>query len=43
MDYIEDRVRDKIVKEIEGLELPVEWSPKNVINYIIKIIKKGNI
>ncbi len=43
MDYIEDQIRDRIVREIEGLELPPEWRPRDVIRYVIKIIKKGNI
>ena len=43
MDYIEDQIREQIAKEIEGLELPPEWRPRDVIRYVIKIIKKGNI
>ena len=44
MDYIEDLIREKIVKEIKYLELPNEWNPEQVINYIIrKIDRKYNV
>lgn len=40
-EYIADKIKEDIVKEIEGLEFPPEWRPKDVLNYIIKIIRKG--
>ena len=40
-DYIEDMLREKIVKEIEYLELPEEWSSGDVIKYVVQMIRKG--
>lgn len=42
MDYIEDLIREKIINEIRYLELPDEWNPKQVIQYIIKKIDRNN-
>lgn len=42
MDYIEDFIREKIINEIKGLELPNEWNPEQVIQYIIKKIDRNN-
>jgi hypothetical protein len=41
VDYIEDFIRDKIVKEIKDLDLPPEWTPNDVINYIIRKIDRN--
>jgi len=38
MDYIEDQVRQKILNEIKYLELPYEWKPREVIDYIVRKI-----
>jgi hypothetical protein len=40
MDYIQDAIRKKIADEIRWLELPPEWTPKDVINYIVSKIEK---
>jgi len=37
-DYIQDKIRQDIIKEISNLELPSEWKPKEVISYIIRKI-----
>jgi hypothetical protein len=42
VDYIEDFIREKIIKEIKNLELPPEWTPNDVINYIVKKIDRNN-
>jgi hypothetical protein len=42
-EYIENKVRQDIIKEINNLELPHEWKPKEVINFIIRKIDKGNV
>jgi hypothetical protein len=42
MDYIEDLVREKIADEIRYLELPPEWRPNQVIEYIVRKIEKNN-
>ncbi|MEY4331598.1 MAG: hypothetical protein RLZZ196_336 [Bacteroidota bacterium] len=39
-DYIQDKVRRDIVKEIRNLELPNDWKPQLVIDYIIRKIDK---
>jgi len=39
-DYIENKVRQEIIKELSNLELPHEWKPKEVIDFIIRKIKK---
>jgi len=39
-DYIENRVREEIIKELSNLELPHEWKPKEVINFIIRKIER---
>ena len=41
MDYIQDHIRDSIIKEIKDLELPYEWKPSEVINYIVRMIDKN--
>lgn len=40
MDYIQDFIREKIADEIRGLELPAEWSPKDVLEYVVRKIEK---
>lgn len=42
MDYIEDQIREKILEEIKYLDLPYEWKPNEVINYICNKLSKGN-
>ena len=42
MDYIEDQVRQKILNEIKYLELPYEWKPQEVINYVVNKLSRGN-
>jgi hypothetical protein len=42
MDYIEDRIREKIADEIRYLELPPEWRPNHVIQYIVSKIERRN-
>jgi hypothetical protein len=39
-DYISDKIRRDIIKEISNLELPNEWKPYQVIDYIIRKIDK---
>jgi hypothetical protein len=39
-DYIQEKVRRDIVKEIGNLELPDNWKPQQVIDYIIRKIDK---
>jgi len=40
-DYIDQKVRRDIIKEIRNLELPNEWNPQQVIDYIIRKIDKN--
>jgi len=40
MDYIQDMIREKIADEIRHLELPPEWTPKDVLSYIVRKIEK---
>ena len=40
MDYIEDQIREKIADQIRYLELPYEWKPNDVLNYIVRKIEK---
>jgi hypothetical protein len=42
MEYIEDQIREKILREIEYLDLPIEWTPKDTISYIVSKLSKGN-
>jgi hypothetical protein len=37
---IEEHIRRKIIDEIKNLELPKEWEPNMVIDYIIYKIDK---
>ena len=39
-DYIQDKVRRDVIKEISNLELPKDWKPQQVIDYIIRKINK---
>lgn len=41
MEYIEDFIRDKIIREINKLELPPEWKPDDVIKYITRMIDRN--
>jgi hypothetical protein len=34
-------MREKIAMEIRGLDLPPEWAPKDVIEYIARKIEKS--
>ena len=38
----EDHIRASIVKDISELELPYEWTPGDVIKYIVRRIEKSN-
>jgi hypothetical protein len=38
----EDHIRTSIVKDISELELPPEWTPNDVIRYIVGRIEKSN-
>ena len=40
-DYIDKKVRRDIIKDIRNLELPNEWNPQQVIDYIIRKIDKN--
>jgi hypothetical protein len=42
VDYIEDFIREKIIEEIKYLELPSEWTPNDVIRYIVRKIDRNN-
>ena len=42
MEYIEDQIREKILEEIKYLELPYEWKPQEVINYVVNKLSRGN-
>jgi hypothetical protein len=42
-DYIQDKIRRDIAKEISNLELPNDWRPQQVIDYIIRKINKNNV
>ena len=39
-DYIDDKIRRDIIKEISNLELPDDWKTQQVIDYIIRKIKR---
>lgn len=39
-DYLENKIRRDIIKEIRNLELPETWKPQQVIDYIIRKIDK---
>jgi len=39
-DYLQEKVRRDIIKDIRNLELPEEWKPQQVIDYIIRKIDK---
>jgi hypothetical protein len=41
-EYLDGSYRKKIADEIRYLELPPEWSPNEVIRYIVRIIEKNN-
>lgn len=38
--YLDERYRREVADEIRYLELPPEWSPSQVIEYIVRIIEK---
>jgi hypothetical protein len=40
IDIINDRIRDNMISKISGLELPITWTPSQVIDYIIYILEK---
>jgi len=39
-EYLQEKVRRDVIKEISNLELPNEWKPQQVIDYIIRKIDK---
>ena len=39
-EYLQEKVRKDIIKEIGNLELPNDWKPQQVIDYIIRKIDK---
>jgi len=39
-EYLQEKVRRDIIKEISNLEIPNERKPKQVIDYIIRKINK---
>jgi len=39
-EYLQEKVRKDIIREIGNLELPKEWEPQMVIDYIIRKIDK---
>ena len=41
VDYILDKIRKDIADDIKYLELPPNWSPDQVIKYIVRIIENG--
>jgi hypothetical protein len=41
-EYLDENHRKKIADEIRYLELPPEWKPSQVIQYIVRIIEKQN-
>jgi hypothetical protein len=41
VDYILDKIRRDIADDIKYLELPPNWSPDQVIKYIVRIIENG--
>jgi hypothetical protein len=38
-EYLQEKIRRDIIKEISNLELPKEWEPQQVIDYIIRKIQ----
>ena len=42
-DYIDTKIRRDIIIQIRNLELPEEWKPQQVIDYIIRKINKDNV
>jgi hypothetical protein len=43
VEYIQEKIRKEILDEIRYLELPPEWRPYEVIEYIVRIIEKGSV
>ena len=39
-EYLDENHRKKIADEIRYLELPPEWKPSQVIQYIVRVIEK---
>jgi len=39
-EYLQEKVRRDVINEISNLELPEEWKPQQVIDYIIRKINK---
>jgi hypothetical protein len=39
-EYLDEKVRRDVIKEIGDLELPEEWKPQQVIDYIIRKINR---
>jgi len=38
MQVLEEKIRKKIINDIKDLKLPHEWTPRDVIRYIVKKI-----
>jgi hypothetical protein len=39
-DYLQEKVRKDVIKEINDLDLPENWKPQQVIDYIIRKIDR---
>lgn len=39
-DYLQEKVRKDVIKEINNLEFPESWKPQQVIDYIIRKIDR---
>lgn len=36
---VKQKFIDNIIKELDGLELPPEWSPRDVLGFVVRKIK----
>lgn len=41
VDYLIDHLRQNLADEIRYLEFPPEWTPQQVLNYIVRKIEYG--
>jgi hypothetical protein len=39
-EYLQEKIRRDVIKEISNLEFPNEWNPQQVIDYIIRKIER---
>jgi hypothetical protein len=39
-EYLDENYRRQIADEIRYLELPPDWKPDQVLNYIVRMIEK---